>query len=365
MERKKILPPLFRCQDGSEVESVADWEEKRRPEIVELFREYVYGREPKEKPELQFHVLSIDMMLEGKALRKKIHIRYKGPKGEGDIYPTLFLPKEATKPVPVFLFINHKKEEFAHPDLTHNSDYWPVEEIIERGYGTIVYHAQEIDPDFHDEFQNGVHPIFDPPKRPANAWGTIAAWAWGASRVMDYLEQDEDVNREEVFVIGHSRGGKTALWAGTLDERFSMVISNNSGCTGVAITRGKKGENVKIINTAFPHWFSENYKQFNDREEELPIDQHMLLAAIAPRYLYVTSASLDEWADPDSEFLATVLAGEVYQLYGYEGLGLAEFPAVNTPIFGDRIAYHVREGEHRLTGYDWARFMDFWDKVKS
>ncbi len=206
-----------------------------------------------------------------------------------------------------------------------------------------------------------MHAIFDQ-KRSADSWGTIAAWAWGASRAMDYLQTDRDVDAARVAVVGHSRGGKAALWCGAEDERFALVISNDSGSTGAAIARQKKGESVARINSAFPHWFCENYKKYAGKEDELPVDQHELVALMAPRLVYVASASEDSWADPRSEFLACVMAEPVYKLFGLRGVGADQMPRPGAPLHGGSIGYHLRTGGHNLTPYDWDRFLDFADK---
>lgn len=363
--RKELLPPLFKCSDGSEVTNTIDWEEKRRPEIVELFRKYVYGREPVQQlAHLHFQVHSRKPMMNGRAHRKIVTIQFSGPGGDASFHTTIFIPTYVKKPVPVFLLLNYLDKKWADPERKNRTEFFPAERIVERGFAAAVLQLEEVDPDFHDGFQNGVHGIFDPSgrKREGDAWGTISAWAWGASRVMDYIVEDPDLDEEAVIIVGHSRGGKTALWAGALDERFAMVVSNNSGCTGAAISRGKKGETIRNINTAFPHWFCENYKRFNDREYELPVDQHMLLALIAPRLLYVAGASEDEWADPESELLSLTVAEAVYHLYGYKGTELKQLPPANTPFFGERTGFHLREGDHDLTLFDWDCFMDFWEE---
>jgi len=359
------LPDLVSTQSGQKVDTVEVWKAQRRPELLELFREHVYGRMPVRRPEhLKFEVTDTTSdAMDGCAKRKLVRISYRGPGGEGAIQLVLFVPKTVSKPVPCFLLICNRGHENIDPSRKVKSPFWSAEQIVNRGYAAAAFFNGDVVPDKHDGFASGVFQIFDQPGgRRASSWGAIAAWAWGACRVMDYLESDKEIDSKKVVVVGHSRGGKAALWAGAEDERFAMVVSNESGSTGAALARGKQGEHIKDINQRFPHWFCDNYKRYNDRESDLPVDQHMLAALIAPRLLYVGSATEDLWADPKSEFLAAVHAEPAYRLFGLEGLGTTVMPAPESPVQLGHIGYHLRTGKHDLTEYDWARFMDFANK---
>jgi hypothetical protein len=230
-----------------------------------------------------------------------------------------FLP--ARTPAPCFLFICNRERE--------PGAFWPVDEITDRGYATAAFQINDVAPDVNDGKQSC----------------TVSAWAWGASRALDRLASDPAIDARRVAVVGHSRAGKASLWCGAQDERFAMVVSNESGCTGAAMNQ-KRGEQIKDINERFPHWFSMTYKQYNDRLP--PVDQDALLALIAPRLLYVASASEDLWADPEAEFRALRLP--------------VPMPGPDQPLHTGRIGYHVRTGKHDLTPYDWNCFMDFADR---
>ena len=360
----RALPDPLMLSNGKRVTSPQVWKEKRRPELLELFRTHIYGRMPVKRPaSLKFDVKSVTPgMMEGKATRKQIVVSYDGPGGKGSFDLLLFIPSGAKRPVPAFLLICNRPASNIDPTRVTKSPFWPAEEIVARGYAAAAFQVGQVDPDKHDGFKDGVHGIFDQGRRAADSWGTIAAWAWGASRAMDYFETDRDIDARRVAVVGHSRGGKTSLWCGAEDERFALVISNDSGSTGAAIARQKKGESVAKINSSFPHWFNENYKKYGGKENELPVDQHELIALIAPRLVYVASATEDTWADPESEFLACVMAEPVYRLFGLKGVGTDRMPRPETPLHGGSIGYHLRTGKHNLTPYDWNRFMDFSDK---
>lgn len=357
-----VLPDPLIMNSGPRVADAGAWQQNRRPEILELFRDNVYGRAPIGRPAgMAFELRPIDQnALGGRATQKDLVVNFSGESSGARMDMRLYTPNGAAGPVPCFLYLGRPM-----PDGAPMSPRWEnaLPEILARGYGLAIIDREGIDPDEHDGFRNGVHGMFDPPgERPGDAWGTIAAWAWGLSRALDYLEADENVNAERVAVMGVSRAGKTALWAGAQDERFAMAISICSGCTGAALSRRRFGEPVGAINGRFPHWFCSNYRKFDWKEDALPVDQHMLLSLMAPRLLYVSSADEDLWADPRGEFLGAKHADPVYRLLGVKGLVAEHMPRLESPVQDGRIGYHIRRGGHGLEHYDWLRYLDFADR---
>ncbi len=380
------LPDPLVFDNGDKVLNEKDWE-RRRAEILKTFQDVVYGISQAWKGEIIPFVLSSKTdALDGIAIRKEIRLTLKHGPRELSMVMLLYLPK-SSDPVPLFLGYNFGgNHSVTHePDILVTSSWmrnnaengvtgnrasesgrgkaasaWQVKELISKGYGLATIYYGDVDPDFDDGFKNGVHGLFD--QRPdGSSWGSIAGWAWGLSRAMDYIETVPAVDRKKVIVTGHSRLGKTALWAGATDERFAIVISNNSGCGGAALSRRAFGETVERINTSFPHWFCDNFNKYNGKEETLPVDQHQLLSLIAPRPVYVASAEEDLWADPKGEFLSCVAASPVYKLLGTEGLPGVNMPEVNSPLAGT-IGYHIRTGGHAVTLYDWIQYLDFADR---
>ncbi|GAB5558794.1 MAG: acetylxylan esterase [Synoicihabitans sp.] len=387
------LPDPLADLSGNRISNTRDWEHHRRREVLGLFEKHVYGRTPSaDSVAIRFQQQeSTRGVLGGLGDRKQIRIHLERAGKRAAIDVLIYLPAGATGAVPLFVGLNFYGNHAAVDDpavplnqnwmrpvasagivenrateasRTINTRRWPVADVLSRGYGIATIYCGDIDPDFDDGFKNGIHALFragDSPDVDDGEWSTISAWAWGLSRAMDYFETDPFIDHQQVAVVGHSRLGKASLWAGATDERFAIVVSNNSGCGGAALARRRFGETVQRINTNFPHWFNTTHKTYNGREDELPVDQHMLIALMAPRPVYIASATEDRWADPRGEFLAGKHAESVYALYKKEGLGVADQPPPDHPV-GGHIGYHLRTGGHDILAYDWEQYMNFADR---
>lgn len=354
------LPDVLKTSANVSVKNKASWETIRRPEIITLFEDNVYGQMPKFYSRLSYRITNEKTgAMGGKATLKEILIEVVNNNRPVQINLVLFVPNQPRRPVPVFLLINNRGKENTDPTRTKQSDFWPAEMVIDSGYAVAAFHVSDLAPDDTATYATGVLQLYPDQLTATNGMKAIGAWAWGASRVLDYLEKDAAVDAKKVVVVGHSRGGKASLWAAAEDQRFAMCVTNCSGNTGAALSHRRFGETIGQINTTFPHWFARNYRKFNNNEDALPLDQHMLLATIAPRPLYATNASNDLWADPTGTFLSLKHAEKVYALYGLDKKLPSRPPAVNQAVAGSGLGYHNREGEHDLTAYDWRNFIQF------
>lgn len=375
------LPAALTMADGRPVTDARGWR-KRRAELVQLFEQSIYGVAP--APLRQRYVLDEQgPALGGLAVRRQVTIMLDGRRDGPQMRVLLYLPARANGRVPVFVGPNFHGNQAVNADpaiaITPgwvtpatgirkgsatvqsrgiDTAEWPIESILAAGYGVATYFTGDLYPDDESKRGDSIQPYFRTNASDPAHWGAIATWAWGLSRVYDYLATDRAVDSRRVIVFGHSRYGKAALWAGARDERFAMVIANNSGEGGAALYRRNFGETIRVMNN---YWFAPRFKTFAERERDLPVDAHELIALVAPRPVYIASASEDWWADPKGEFLAAKGADPVYRLLGAGGLDSAEMPPPDRSI-QSRIGYHIRTGPHALTVHDWTHFLAFADR---
>lgn len=386
------LPDMLTCEDGTKVTSIEQWETKRCPEILSLFAHEEFGVTPKESIDVSYETLSENpKALGGKATCRQVRLWFSNEYKRIPAVLLIYIPNGAKGKVPVIFGYNFNGNQStttdttvfyspsyrfatgkpAYPDIKDKlwprgsqASRWSFDEIISRGYAVVTLCYHDIFPDDPSLKGESVASLFTGYKtlseETPDYWQAIGAWAWGASRVADYLQTQPWADADRLAIMGHSRLGKTALWAGAQDTRFKVVISNASGCGGDALSRRRFGETLASITRAFPHWFCQNYAKYGENEEAMPFDQHELLALIAPRAVYVASAKEDLWADPLGEFLSAYNATPVYELYGLKGLGTDVQPPIHQPIMHD-VGYHIRAGDHDVTPYDWTCYLDFCD----
>ncbi|MFN5199825.1 MAG: alpha/beta hydrolase family protein [Planctomyces sp.] len=385
------LPDLLTDLSGAPVTTPQQWQQHRRAEVLGLFEQHVFGRLPDYRVQLRTKLRSeVSDAVGGLAHRRELTVYFTADDAGPQMDLLIYAPAAATGPVPAFLGLNFNGNQAIEADprlhitqswvrnnrelgiednrateATRGSEAsrWSVERIVKAGYGLVTIYYGDIDPDFDDGFRNGIHSLGEAVsgERAGDAGGSISAWSWGLSRALDVLQSDARIDASRVAVFGHSRLGKTSLWAGATDQRFAMVISNNSGCGGAALSRRAFGETVARINRSFPHWFCVNHRRYNNNEGALPVDHHMLIALAAPRPVYVASAVEDQWADPRGEYLSLWHAGSVYRLFGRVGMPSEQMPGVDMPVQTD-VGYHIRSGKHDVTDYDWQQYVKFADR---
>ena len=383
------LPELLVNAAGKPVTTAEEWVGARRAEVLRLFEEHVFGELPRISCNLRTRVRSdIPDAVNGAARRREITVYFTSEDAGPRMDLLVYTPAGAKGSVPCFLGLNFNGNQAIEADprlqitdswvrnnreqgIDNNragessrgseSSRWAVDRIVAAGFGLVTIYYGDIDPDFDDGFRNGIHALLPADQqgvRTGTSGGSISAWAWGLSRALDVLEKDPLIDARRVAVFGHSRLGKTSLWAGAQDERFAMVISNNSGCGGAALSRRAFGETVARINKSFPHWFCLNHRKYDNNEGALPVDHHMLIALAAPRPVYVASAVEDQWADPRGEYLGLFHAGPVYRLFGRQPLATDVLPPPDQPVHSD-VGYHLRSGRHDVTDYDWEQYLKF------
>jgi hypothetical protein len=376
------LPDVLTLSDGRPVRDAATWYEKRRPEIVRLFEENQYGRSPGRPADMSFNVFDkATPAFDGKATRRQVTIYFSKDRAGPQMDLLIYLPANVGKPVPLLLNLGFTANNTAVNDpnvkvgtrwdrrqnqrvpATRGFGFFNVLPVLAKGFGFATFNYSDVDPDALGAIADGVRKLHlkEGQTEPApDEWGSIAAWAWGLSRAVDYFETDKDVDAKRIAIMGVSRLGKTVLWAGARDTRIAMVIASCSGEGGAALSRRNYGETIKhlVAPTRYPYQFCANYAKWADRVDKFPIDAHMLIALIAPRPVLLQTGNTDKWSDPYGEFLAAVAAGPVYELLGGQGLGTDKMPAAGGAIL-HTIGYFMHDGGHGPLLTDWSVFLEF------
>ncbi|MBN2643404.1 MAG: hypothetical protein JXR78_17265 [Victivallales bacterium] len=353
--RTYTLPELLTSKQGEKITSADEWTKTRRPEILHDFAKYVYGAVPARFDGLEFHVKHECDFIPGRITLRTVEVKVKNQGKDFSFELYMYLPVEMKAPLRTFLLINNR----FHPgqEMLSDNEFTPIRKIIDAGFAFAMFDCNFVATDKNKVLTPGIMELFPAETTAPEGFGVITAWVFAAMRCIDYFATVPELNPGGTIVVGHSRGGKAALWTGANDVRVAQACSNDSGCTGAAIARRKVGETIKDINNGFPHWFNENYKNFNDNEDALPVDQHMLAALIAPRFVHVGSAIDDIWADPKGEYLSLIHAAPAFRLFGRKGLPENSTPVLDKLLMGDGMAYHIRRGGHNLGALDWDMYI--------
>ncbi len=368
-QRDYRIPDPLRLFDGTRVTSAEEWSSRRRPELLATFEREIYGVTPARKIAMSAEVRESGTSADGRIQRKQVRLTFRSAFGEATAELLIYSPSDARGPVPVFLGLNSGGNATVSLDPAilgpgrrgRHARRWPIEFVTSAGYAVATLSCDDFFPDKDEgSYAQSVQRLSPPDERGpgADRWGAIATWAWGLSRALDYLETDPAYDAQRVAVLGHSRLGKAALWAGARDPRFAFVISNDSGCGGAALSKRAVGETVRAINIQFPHWFCHNFRRYNGREDQLPIDQHELIALVAPRAVGVHSASEDSWADPEGERIAVEMAQPVFALFNVPPLH-----ALPNDARAPKLHYFLRPGEHDILLADWQEYVRFADRL--
>lgn len=364
--RPYTLPDVFTFADGTKVTTLAAWENRRRAELLEIFRREMFGFSPPKPDGLAFRVEDTDpRAMDGQATRKQIAVSFPLGRETFTFRITLFIPNTRSGPAPVLLLLNHRGVENTDPTRTKRSAFWPVEDAIARGYAMAAINVSaDVEPDKRDA-TTGLRAFYRQHYATPDAltWGALAAWSWAGSRAVDYFATDTDLNAAQIAVVGHSRSGKSALWTAAQDPRFALACVNGAGEGGPALSRRNFGESLQQLTTGFPYWFAANYATYADRVDTLPFDQHELVALVAPRGYHGGDGVLDTWADPRGSWLALVEASKVWALLGAAPAAKADMPGVGDLFIAGPLSYHLRAGGHDLTALDWKLYLDHADAL--
>lgn len=377
------LPDPLLMLNGKKVKNAKQWYNKRRPEILNLFYEYQYGKVPGKPVDMSFNVFDKGTpALEGKAIRKQVTVYFTKDTSDYKMDVLIYLPAAAKGPVPLFLNISFSPNATVVNDpgirtgtqwgrdgkrvpvnRTGGFGRMDISPFLAEGIGFATIYYGDIEPDFAKGYKYGIRSYYEKPDTayPApDKWGAISAWAWGMSRAMDYFETDPQIDAKKVAVFGISRLGKTALWTGVRDERFGMVIASCGGEGGAALSRRNYGENIDHMThpTRYFYQFAGNWRNYKDDFSKSPVDAHMLVALMAPRPLLLQTGTTDYWSDPKGEFLSAVAAEPVWTLLGKKGLGTSVWPEAGKPILND-LGYYMHEGGHGSMPADYPVFIKF------